>query len=120
VKATALRFLVDVNVGQAVVDWLRVEGHDTLFVRDLDPRMDDQDVLTLAIRERRVVVTMDNDFGELVYYSGRGHVGVLLLRMGDADKSAKVEAVKQIVLHHGDELAGHFCVYRSGRLRVRP
>ena len=81
--------------------------------------MDDQDILALAVRERRVVLTMDKDFGELVYHSGKGHVGVLLLRMGDARRTDKVEAVRQIVLHHGDELAGHFCVYRSGRLRVR-
>ena len=114
-----LRFLVDVNVGRSVVDWLQGEGHDVSVVRDINPRMDDQDILALSISERRVVLTMDKDFGELVYHSGKGHVGVLLLRMGDARRADKVETVRQIVLHHGDELPGHFCVYRSGRLRVR-
>jgi predicted nuclease of predicted toxin-antitoxin system len=81
--------------------------------------MDDLSILDLAIHESRVVLTMDKDFGELVYHSGKGHVGVLLLRMGDARRRDKVEAVRQIVLHHGDELSDHFCVYQSGRLRVR-
>lgn len=119
-SAEPLRFLVDVNVGQAVASWLQTEGYDALSVRDIDPRMDDRNVLALAVREGRVVITMDRDFGELVHHYGKGHAGVLLLRLGDAQSSEKVEAVRQIVQYHSDELVGHFCVYRGGRLRVRP
>jgi predicted nuclease of predicted toxin-antitoxin system len=56
-----LRFLVDFNVGQAVSEYLRTAGYDVSFVGELDPRMDDVDILDLAVREGRIVVTMDTD-----------------------------------------------------------
>ena len=65
------KILVDVSAGTSVADWLRAFGQDVVAVRDLDPRMSDTDILTLAVREQRLVITMDKDFGELVYRSGR-------------------------------------------------
>jgi predicted nuclease of predicted toxin-antitoxin system len=103
--------LVDAGVGSA--------GHDVACVRDRDPRMADSDVLSWAVAEQRLVVTMDKDFGELVFLSGQAHVGVLLLRFADADSAAKVAAVEAVVSTFGDQLAGHFSVYQNGQLRIR-
>ncbi len=114
-----LRILVDVSTGDAAARWLAAAGHDTRDVRDLDPRMADTDILALAVREQRLVVTMDNDFGELVYHSGLAHAGVLLLRLEDATSAAKVHVLEQILARHADELPGAFAVYKNGRLRIR-
>jgi len=65
-----VRFLADFNIGRAVADYLLQAGHDTVFVGDADPRMSDVDILLWAVRERRIVVTMDADFGELVHGGG--------------------------------------------------
>ena len=116
---TALRVLVDVGVGKAVEDWLRADGHDVQAVRDRDPQMDDLDILSWAVSDQRIVMTMDKDFGEIVYHSGQPHSGVLLLRMEDAPSKEKVRVVKEIVQSHADQLPGHFAVYQDGRLRVR-
>lgn len=116
---TALKFLVDVGVGKAVEDWLRAERYEVMAVRDLDPRMSDSDILPLAVRERCLVVTMDKDFGELVYHCGQPHAGVLLLRLEDAPSDEKVAVVKKIIADHADELQGHFPVYQNHRLRIR-
>ncbi|MCP4424624.1 MAG: hypothetical protein GY803_09045, partial [Chloroflexi bacterium] len=77
--ATAsLKFLVDVGVGKKVERWLLDQEYDAKFIRDLDPRMYDHDILKIAVAEKRMVITMDKDFGELVYNSGQDHAGVLL------------------------------------------
>jgi len=81
--------------------------------------MADQDILELAVREKRLVLTMDKDFGELVFLSGLSHSGVLLLRLEDADAAAKVLAVASIFSQHAARLEGAFSVYQSGHLRVR-
>ena len=65
---SSLRFLVDVNVGVAVASSLLDSGHDVVFVGDLDWRMPDIDILGLAHQEQRIILTMDTDFGELVYH----------------------------------------------------
>jgi len=114
-----LRILVDVGVGSAVEGWLRHAGHDVATVRDKDPRMKDTDILDWAVREQRLVMTMDKDFGELVYLSGQAHAGVLLLRLEEADGRTKAKVVEAIITRFGDKLPSHFSVYQDGRLRIR-
>lgn len=70
---SSLRFLVDVNVGIAVADSLRESGHEMTFAGDVDWRMPDMDMLSLAHGEQRILLTMDTGFGELVYHSRRPH-----------------------------------------------
>ena len=117
--AEKLRFLVDVSVGVGVTSYLREEGHDVVSVREIDPRAPDANILSTAVSENRIVVTMDKDFGELVYKSGRPHRGVLLLRMEEQDRKTKVRTVSRILEGHVDKLENHFCVYQNGRLRIR-
>jgi predicted nuclease of predicted toxin-antitoxin system len=76
-----MKFLVDVCAGIAVAAALRRLGHDVAEVRDRDPRLDDMDILDWAVQEQRLVVTMDRDFGALVFESLQPHAGVLLLRL---------------------------------------
>jgi len=59
--------------------------------------MDDDKILGLAASENRMVITMDKDFGELVYRSGLVHCGVLLLRLEDARADEKVKTVEKIL-----------------------
>jgi predicted nuclease of predicted toxin-antitoxin system len=68
-RAAELRFLVDVGVGKGIEKYLLEEGYDTKSVRDIDPRMEDEEIIRVAVAENRMVVTMDKDFGELVYHS---------------------------------------------------
>jgi len=116
---SSLRLLVDVNAGLAIATALRDAGHDVLFAGDLDWRMPDADMLSLANREQRILLTMDTDFGELIYSSGLNHKGILLLRMPGAGRVEKIQVVEEIIHRYGDQLPGHFCVYRQGKLRVR-
>lgn len=111
--------LVDVSAGQSVADALRSMGHDVAFVRDLDPTMPEPDILAWAVREGRYVVTMDKDFGELVYRTGLAHVGVLLLRLEAARSAEKAAVVTDLFSRFTDQLPGRFAVYQDGRLRIR-
>jgi Uncharacterized protein conserved in bacteria len=84
---TELKFLVDIGVGKKVEEWLSKSGYDIRSVRDINPRMEDREILSMAVSEGRMIITMDKDFGELVYNSGLPHAGVLLLRLEDANSS---------------------------------
>ena len=114
-----MKILVDVSAGQAIAAALQALGHDTVSVRDRNPKMDDADILTWAVAEQRLVVTMDKDFGELVYHSGQTHSGVLLLRVEAFRTAAKIAIVNDIFQNHGHELLGCFSVFQNGRLRIR-
>jgi predicted nuclease of predicted toxin-antitoxin system len=67
-------------------------------VRDIDARMEDEEIIRTAVTENRMVITMDKDFGELVYHSSMEHSGVLLLRLEDATGTEKL--LKEIRGHY--------------------
>ena len=114
-----MKFLVDMGVGKKVENWLKGNGFDVLSVRDIDSRAKDSQILRWAIDQQRMIITMDKDFGELVYNSGKHHAGVLILRLEDADGDTKVMVTKKILTEYYDKIESHFCVFQDGRLRIR-
>jgi len=47
-NSSELRFLVDVGVGKGIEKHLREEGYDTKAVRDIDPRMEDREIIRIG------------------------------------------------------------------------
>lgn len=114
-----LRLLVDVGVGKKVEKWLKEHGCDVKSIREINPRMPDKEILKIAVSEKRLVVTMDKDFGELVYNSGLLHGGVLLLRLEDATSDKKLKIVSKIMEKYSDRLTDAFSVFKNGKVRIR-
>ena len=118
-SAGELKFLVDVGVGAKVEEHLLDNNYDLKTVRSIDQRMPDQEIIRLAALEKRIIVTMDKDFGELVYHSGMNHCGILLLRLEDATGLEKQQVIAQILSKYAENLKNHFCVYQSKKFRFR-
>ena len=60
-------YVFDVNVGKPVVDYFRTKGFDITSVQELNPQIDDDEILRMAVEQNRILITLDKDFGELVY-----------------------------------------------------
>jgi predicted nuclease of predicted toxin-antitoxin system len=118
-SAGELKFLVDVGVGKKVEEYLLEKRYDTKSVRSLDQKMPDQEIIRLAALEKRIVITMDKDFGELVYHSGMDHCGILLLRLEDATGLEKQQVVAKILAKYADNMKNNFCVYQNKKFRFR-
>lgn len=114
-----MKFVTDVGVGRVVEAFLSSQGHDVKSIFDIDITLPDGEILTIAENEQRIVLTMDKDFGELVFRSGRAHAGVLLLRLEDATGPEKADVLQAILTQHADKIEGRFCVFQNGRLRIR-
>ncbi len=61
-----MKFVVDAQLPRRIALWLREQGHDALHTLDLpdENRTTDADIIALAARDGRVVVTKDADFIE--------------------------------------------------------
>lgn len=114
-----LKFIVDVGVGKAIEKYLQEEGYDTKAVREINPSMEDEQIIRTAASENRIVITMDKDFGELVYHSSMKHCGVLLLRLEDATGPEKLEVIKFIITNYSDRITNCFCVFQNDKFRIR-
>jgi predicted nuclease of predicted toxin-antitoxin system len=118
-NASELKFLVDVGVGRKVEEYLLEKSYNVKAVRLLNQRMSDEEIVRLAALEKRIVITMDKDFGELVYHSGMVHCGILLLRLEDARGSEKQKVVDEILTKHADKIKNTFCVYQNKKFRFK-
>lgn len=77
-----MRFLANENVLGDVVTSLQHAGHDVAWGRADAPGSQDEDVLERALREDRILLTFDKDFGELAWQRGLpASCGVILLRL---------------------------------------
>lgn len=56
-----MKFLVDRCAGRRLADWLRGQGHDVLEARSLGPDPGDRELLEIAAKQERVLVTIDTD-----------------------------------------------------------
>ena len=88
-------------------------------MRQLDPTMPDIDIIRLAAKEERIIITMDKDFGELVYHSSMQHAGILLLRLDDATGIEKAVVIKRILKNYASQLDNSFTVYQNDKCRIR-
>lgn len=76
-----MRLLADENIAPVVIDALRSAGHDVVAVRDVARGASDDGVLVVAVRERRIVLTHDRDFGNILRYPVGRHCGVIFVRL---------------------------------------
>lgn len=115
-----MRFLANENFPGDAVFQLKAAGHDVVWIRTAAPGSKDHDVLAWAVREERIVLTFDKDFGELAWRANLpASSGVVLFRLpmpAATDAGAKLAAQ----INERTDWSGHFTVVEPGRIRMRP
>jgi len=115
-----MNLLADESVDRQVVERLRREGHEVLYVAEMEPGIADDDVLARANAREALLLTADKDFGELVFRERRlAACGVVLLRLAGLPPERKAEAAASAFADRGDDLRRGFAVVEPGRVRVR-
>ncbi len=113
-----MKFLVDVNAGGALARWLVEQGHSVRLVEEVDPRMGDDRVLEWALREKRIIITTDQDFEEMIWRENKQHAGVLRLEnLPRADRLALLEYV--LNRYQPDLKSGAVIIASSRKIRIR-
>jgi predicted nuclease of predicted toxin-antitoxin system len=113
-----MRFLADESCDFSVVRALRSAEHDVVAIAEVSPRADDDDVRERAVRDERILVTEDKDFGQLVYASMRRTGGVIFIRFPARARRELAQMVVDLVRERGERLVGSFTVIQPGRIRT--
>jgi predicted nuclease of predicted toxin-antitoxin system len=116
---SARKLLVDSCVSGAVARRLREDGHDVAWLPELGADPGDKAVLELASAEQRALITIDADFGALVFRDGETRIGVLRLRERPA--AAQAARASELIATHGEFLEqGAFVTDDGASVRVTP
>lgn len=113
-----MRFLADESCHFAVVRALAALGHDVEAVARVQRGAPDDEVLNLAARQHRILLTADKDFGRIYYTGGPGIRTVILMRYAPQYHASLCAAVSDLVAREGDRLLGSFIVVQPGQIRI--
>ena len=116
-----MKFLVDMPVSPRVAAWLTEQGHDAVHAVDLGlAEAADREILDRAVQEKRIVLTADTDFPQLLALSRARTPGVILLRGGDYSAAEMVDLLRQVLdTASADDLSVCICVVDRHRIRYR-
>ena|SRR2546423_6941636 len=113
-----MNFVADESCAGPVIQALREAGHDVVAIAEIAKGATDDQVLERALKDKRVLITEDRDFGELVYARRRSSAGVILLRFYSGARGTKVATVIEVVSKLGSRLQDAFTVVEPGRVRI--
>jgi predicted nuclease of predicted toxin-antitoxin system len=114
-----VNLIANEGVDRPVVERLRLDGHDVVYVAELSPSVTDEEVLQEANARGAVLLTADKDFGDLVFRQGLVHSGVILLRLAGLANATKAEIVAEVCRDRSAHLVGAFSVVSPGQIRIR-
>jgi predicted nuclease of predicted toxin-antitoxin system len=117
-----MRLLIDAALSPLVARKLRDSGYDAVHVRDrgmMDAR--DNEIVALAERENRIIISADTDFGTLLTLRRQAKPSFILLRH-DIENRPHLQA--EVLLRELPNLqeplaAGAIIVITADRIRIR-
>ena len=115
-----MRWLADECVHADVVSDLRRAGHDVLYAAEVSPQTEDSELADEALRDGRVLLTEDKDFGDLAFLKMRAMRGTVLLRFPTARRGLKSPRLLEAIARYGEAFYGNLTVIDERRVRQRP
>jgi predicted nuclease of predicted toxin-antitoxin system len=114
-----VRILADENCDVVLVGTLRADGHDVLRVVDTLRAADDEAIFQFAIREQRVLLTHDLDFGMISDRSDAHPPAIVLMRLDPLGAASRAAIVSAFLAAIADRYVGKFFVVEPGSTRER-
>jgi predicted nuclease of predicted toxin-antitoxin system len=112
-----MRFLIDRCAGRLLADWLRKQGHDVIESCELGPDPGDRALLAWAAQETRIFITIDTDFGELVFLENLPHAGIV--RLPDVPTRERRMIIQDLLTRYETALQeAAIITVRGGRIRI--
>jgi predicted nuclease of predicted toxin-antitoxin system len=115
-----MRFLLDMPVSFLLLDVLQTYGHEGVHAHQIGKdRAPDDELLDIARRERRVIITADLDFPRLIALSLADGPGLILFRGGNYSDREMCDLLTRVLRNVVPEvLERSICVVDSKRIRV--
>ncbi|OGP91526.1 MAG: hypothetical protein A2157_08700 [Deltaproteobacteria bacterium RBG_16_47_11] len=103
-----------------LVDYLSKQGYDIKWIPDYNCEMADKDLLQWANEEKRILITNDKDFGDLIFLQKKLNVGTILFRVKGQKSLKKIELMKKLLMGYRDKLLNHYVVITKLKIRIIP
>lgn len=115
-----MRFLLDMPVSALLLDVLQARGHEGVHAHQIGKdRAADDELLEIARREGRIVITADLDFPRLMALSLAEGPGLILFRGGSYSDNEMCDLLGRVLRKvPAETLERSICVVDRKRIRV--
>lgn len=116
-----IKFLTDANVFVPIVERLREMDHDVFDIKEEGlEKLTDIEVFQTAQNQKRILITMDKDFSNILLYPPSKHHGIIVLKLykmkvDDATRKF-IDAFKTLKL---TDITGNLVIIDRRKTRVR-
>lgn len=116
-----LKFLIDANMPRLIGQSLMAQGYDVVDIRDIEkPGIDDDSIFSIAQQAGRVILTRDQDFGNVLSYPPSSHAGIIVLKT----RTQPSELIRDLLIDFlaeisEDEVCGSLIILEKHRYRIR-
>ncbi len=119
-KLCDIRILSDENISPRVIVFLRNQGIDVLDTKEQSwYGKEDEELLEIAYREKRFVLTHDSDFGTFVINEGKRNYGIIYLRLRNQNPHNVIRVYEQLLCLDTSISPGAILVVEEARVRIR-
>lgn len=116
-----MKFLADEDFPIFGVKLIDNAGHDIRSIRLDSPGIEDEEVLELALKEGRIILTFDKDYGELIYHKGyTPPPGLIFFRLITYYPQEPAEILLKLIEQKTIKLEDMFTVVKRNKIRQRP
>ncbi len=113
-----MRVLLDTCIWGPAKALIAAAAHDVIWTGDWDKDPDDDEILVKAVKEGRVLVTLDKDFGTLAVRDACPHSGIVRL-VDIPARSHGIVCVELFDQYSEELIAGDILTVEADRVRIR-
>ena len=116
-----MKFLADMPISPKTVTHLRSIGHDIYRISEKGlPRAKDREIVDIAIKEERTIMTMDLDFAAIIAQSKKSFPSAIIFRLSDESHEIINPLLEKILPEiENDILKGAIVMVEDDRVRIR-
>jgi len=114
-----MKFLLDENIPLTVLKSMQDSGYDAVSILEYAGIKSDVDIIKTAAEEKRIVITFDRDFGELIFKAGHKSSGVIYLRFEPFNAKIISRHVSELLEEESIKFHKSFVVLEKDKVRIR-
>lgn len=112
-----MKFLVDESIEYPFFTFLKNKKFDVKSVIDIKTGMTDKEVLKLAFDEKRILITNDKDFGQLIIHYRIPTKGIIIFSLPEETTRSKIKIFSNVFKKIKNKIYNNLVIIKRKSIR---
>lgn len=113
-----LKFLAHENIASRIIIKILENGFDIKRIDKISPGLSDDDIIEIAQKENRIILTHDKDFANIYKYPLKKHEGVILIRLKNQSPKNVIKYLIPLIKQGKEKLNNSLAILNEQGTRI--